>query len=173
MCNITDFRKHVSWAKLSLFCNTEVWSEMTIILTMTHERSDVLRKSRRPIRIRKRKQPHVCTGVAKKNYHVRPTKVAFSGRNRFFKETKQHHRNKSKFTGRVPNFKFINFHVHELFLGITSVCHLRMAVIEVKKREKGNGSETYQRIHPAGRHKLSGQFFFSQYNLVYFELKCP
>lgn len=139
LCNITDFRKHVSWAKLSLFCNTEVWSEMTIILTMTHERSDVLRKSRRPIRIRKKQQqPHVCTGAAKKNSHVRPTKVAFSGRNRFFKETKQHHRNKSKFTGRVPDFKFINFHVHELFLGITSVCHLRMAVIKVKKK----GGET-------------------------------
>lgn len=64
LCNITDVRKHVSWVKLSIFYNTEVWSEMTIILTMTHERSDVLCKSRRPIRIRKRKQPHVCIGAA-------------------------------------------------------------------------------------------------------------
>ena len=46
-------------------------------------------------------------------------------------------------------------------------------LLRLKKKRGGNGSETYQRIHPAGRHKLSGQFFFSQYNLVYFELKCP
>ena len=52
--------------KLSIFYNTEVWSELTIILLMTHERSDVLRKSRRPNRIKKniyKKKPRVRIGV--------------------------------------------------------------------------------------------------------------